>query len=161
VTATRHGVTVEAGAGECAHYSDDAYRNAGAQIGDAAAAYGAQIVLKVASPTADELPLMKPGAVLAGILDPFDTGNAERLAAAGVTAACVSSPSRRLRPRDPPHVDAGRPRGLLGRTVATLIIAARWPAAASSRSPSARAVPTVSLLPAASMRRRAAGRTAS
>ncbi|GAB3628809.1 NADP transhydrogenase subunit alpha [Pandoraea terrae] len=97
LVAQGHGVTVEAGAGECAHYTDDAYRNAGAQIGDAAAAYGAQIVLKVASPTADELPLMKPGAVLAGMLDPFDTENAKRLAAAGVTAFALEAAPRTTR----------------------------------------------------------------
>ena len=38
LVAQGHGVTVEAGAGECAHYADDAYRKAGAQIGDAASA---------------------------------------------------------------------------------------------------------------------------
>ncbi|CAE6828986.1 NAD(P) transhydrogenase subunit alpha part 1 [Paraburkholderia aspalathi] len=97
LVAQGHGVTIEAGAGECAHYTDDAYRNAGAQIGDAAAAYGAQIVLKVASPTADELPLMKPGAVLAGMLDPFNTENAERLAAAGVTAFALEAAPRTTR----------------------------------------------------------------
>ncbi|MCI0150577.1 NAD(P) transhydrogenase subunit alpha, partial [Paraburkholderia sediminicola] len=97
LVAQGHGVTVEAGAGECAHYTDDAYRNAGAQIGDAAAAYGAQIVLKVASPTADELPLMKPGAVLAGMLDPFNNENAERLAAAGVTAFALEAAPRTTR----------------------------------------------------------------
>src|SRR6185437_7925336 len=63
----------------------------------AAAAYGAQIVLKVASPTADELPLMKRGAVLAGMLDPFNAENAERLAAAGVTAFALEAAPRTTR----------------------------------------------------------------
>ncbi|SDR62249.1 Re/Si-specific NAD(P)(+) transhydrogenase subunit alpha [Paraburkholderia tuberum] len=97
LVAQGHGVTVEAGAGERAHYTDDAYRIAGAQIGDAAAAFGAQIVLKVASPTADELPLMKRGAVLAGMLDPFNTENAQRLAAAGVTAFALEAAPRTTR----------------------------------------------------------------
>ncbi|MGF6919594.1 Re/Si-specific NAD(P)(+) transhydrogenase subunit alpha [Paraburkholderia sp. 40] len=92
-----HGVTVETGAGESAHYTDDAYRIAGARIGDAAAAFGAQIVLKVASPTADELPLMMRGAVLAGMLDPFNTENAQRLAAAGVTAFALEAAPRTTR----------------------------------------------------------------
>jgi NAD(P) transhydrogenase subunit alpha len=97
LVARGHGVIVESGAGECAHYTDDAYRNAGAQIADAAAAFGAQIVLKVASPTADELPLMKRGAVLAGMLDPFDTENAQRLAKAGVTAFALEAAPRTTR----------------------------------------------------------------
>jgi NAD(P) transhydrogenase subunit alpha len=97
LVAQGHGVTVEAGAGECAHYSDDAYLKAGAQIGDAASAFGAQIVLKVASPTEEELPLMKRGAVLAGMLDPFNTVNAKRLAAAGVTAFALEAAPRTTR----------------------------------------------------------------
>ncbi|MFX1676501.1 Re/Si-specific NAD(P)(+) transhydrogenase subunit alpha [Paraburkholderia sp. A2WS-5] len=97
LVARGHGVIVQAGAGECAHYTDDAYRNAGAQIGDAAAAFGAQIVLKVGSPTVDELPLMKRGAVLAGMLDPFDTENAQRLANAGVTAFALEAAPRTTR----------------------------------------------------------------
>jgi H+-translocating NAD(P) transhydrogenase subunit alpha len=90
-------VTVESGAGECAHYSDDAYRKAGAQIGNAASAFGAQIVLKVASPNESELLLMKPGSVLAGMLDPFNTENAARLAAAGVTAFALEAAPRTTR----------------------------------------------------------------
>lgn len=90
-------VMVESGAGECAHYTDDAYRKAGAQIGDAASAFGAQIVLKVASPTETELSLMKPGAVLAGMLDPFNTDNTARLAAAGVTAFALEAAPRTTR----------------------------------------------------------------
>jgi len=97
LVAQGHGVTVEAGAGECAHYADDAYRKAGAQIGDAASAFGAQIVLKVASPTEEELPLMKRGAVLAGMLDPFDMDNAARLAHAGVTAFALEAAPRTTR----------------------------------------------------------------
>lgn len=97
LVARGHGVIVEAGAGGCAHYTDEAYRNAGAQIGDAAAAFGAQIVLKVASPTADELPLMKRGTVLAGMLDPFDAENAQRLSRAGVTAFALEAAPRTTR----------------------------------------------------------------
>lgn len=92
-----HGVIVEKGAGRCAHYADDAYRSAGAQIGDTASAFGAQIVLKVASPTADELSLMKRGAVLAGMLDPFNAENTQRLADAGLTAFALEAAPRTTR----------------------------------------------------------------
>jgi NAD(P) transhydrogenase subunit alpha len=97
LVARGYGVIVEKGAGRCAHYTDEAYRSAGAQIGDTASAFGAQIVLKVASPTADELPLMKRGAVLAGMLDPFNTENAQRLADAGLTAFALEAAPRTTR----------------------------------------------------------------
>ena len=46
---------------------------AGARIGSAAEALGADIVLKVRGPSADELPQLKRGALLIGLLNPFDT----------------------------------------------------------------------------------------
>jgi NAD(P) transhydrogenase subunit alpha len=97
LVAQGHGVTVQAGAGDRAYFTDDAYRQAGAQIGDAAAALGAQIVLKVVSPTEAELAQLKPDAVVIGMLNPFDTANAERLAKAGVTAFALEAAPRTTR----------------------------------------------------------------
>ncbi|BFG80775.1 hypothetical protein PTKU46_88090 [Paraburkholderia terrae] len=57
-------VTIQSGAVACASFPDKAYTAVGAQIGDAASAFGAELALKVQSPTASELPFMKPGAVL-------------------------------------------------------------------------------------------------
>jgi H+-translocating NAD(P) transhydrogenase subunit alpha len=66
-----HGVNVQRGAGALASYPDDADEAAGAELVDAPAASGAHLVLKVRSPADTELPLLKRGAVLVGMLDSF------------------------------------------------------------------------------------------
>jgi NAD(P) transhydrogenase subunit alpha len=71
----QHEVIVQSGAGLHASALDDAYVAAGARIGSAAEALGADLVLKVRSPNADELLLMRQGAALVGMLDPFDADN--------------------------------------------------------------------------------------
>ena len=45
-------VVVESGAGEAASFTDDAYAEAGATIGDA---WGSEIVFKVNAPSSDEI----------------------------------------------------------------------------------------------------------
>ncbi|MEO1357593.1 MAG: Re/Si-specific NAD(P)(+) transhydrogenase subunit alpha, partial [Pseudomonadota bacterium] len=92
-----HQVTVQSGAGVAAAQPDDAYVAAGAKIGTAAEALGAQIVLKVRSPEAAELAQMQPGAVLVGMLNPFDDENTARLAAANVTAFALEAAPRTTR----------------------------------------------------------------
>jgi H+-translocating NAD(P) transhydrogenase subunit alpha len=92
-----HTVTIQAGAGTGASYPDEAYTAVGAQVADAAAAFGADLVLKVQSPTVSELPFMKRGAVLVGMLDPFNAENAARLAEAGVTAFSLEAAPRTTR----------------------------------------------------------------
>lgn len=70
-------VVVEAGAGSESSYSDQAYRDAGAQIGDSATAAGtADIVLKVQRPMTaaegmDEVAPLKQGAILIAIMNPY------------------------------------------------------------------------------------------
>jgi NAD(P) transhydrogenase subunit alpha len=72
-------VTVEAGAGASAAYGDDAYAAAGATIApdEAAALVDADVVLKVQRPLSageggpDEVALIRPGAVLIGMLAPY------------------------------------------------------------------------------------------
>ncbi len=68
-----HEVIIETGAGMGAAFTDEAYQAAGATIArDAAAALGAgEIVLKVQRPLPEELPAMKRGAVLIGMLGPL------------------------------------------------------------------------------------------
>ena len=61
---------------------------------DAAQALGADIVLKVRRPSTDEQTQLKPGAVLIGMLDPFDTEALEQLATTGVTAFALESAPR-------------------------------------------------------------------
>ncbi|SDB83843.1 Re/Si-specific NAD(P)(+) transhydrogenase subunit alpha [Paraburkholderia lycopersici] len=92
-----HTVTIQAGAGAGASYPDEAYAAVGAQVADAASAFGADLVLKVQSPTVSELPFMKRGAVLVGMLDPFNAENAAKLAEAGVTAFALEAAPRATR----------------------------------------------------------------
>ena len=97
LVAAKHQVQVQEGAGAQAFFPDAAYRDAGAEIVDAATAFGADIVLKVRAPLDDELPRFARGAVLAGMLDPFDTEQAARIAAAGLTAFALESAPRTTR----------------------------------------------------------------
>ena len=64
-------VVVEQGAGGGSFASDDQYREAGATIADADAALGADIVLKVAKPTLEEIAKLPPGAMLITTLQPL------------------------------------------------------------------------------------------
>jgi NAD(P) transhydrogenase subunit alpha len=92
-----HRVTVQRGAGLPASYIDDAFAASGAELVDANTALSADLVLKVHSPNDAELPLLKRGAVLAGMLDPFNAENAARLAESGVTAFALEAAPRTTR----------------------------------------------------------------
>jgi H+-translocating NAD(P) transhydrogenase subunit alpha len=92
-----HTIRVQAGAGAAAHFIDEAYTAAGAEVTDRAGAFGADLVLKVRSPSLDELPRMKTNAVLVGMLNPFDKDNLARLAGAGVTAFALEAAPRTTR----------------------------------------------------------------
>jgi NAD(P) transhydrogenase subunit alpha len=81
----KHELLVEAGAGAMSSIPDEEFRTAGAKIGSAAEALGADIVLKVRGPTTEELPKLKRGAILVGLLDPFDTVALQSCAATGVS----------------------------------------------------------------------------
>jgi NAD(P) transhydrogenase subunit alpha len=96
------GVTaiVEAGAGDAASFSDDAYREAGTEIGDP---WGAEVVAKVASPSAEEVARLRGGQVLIAFLQPLtDQAGVERLRAADVHAFALESVPRitRAQPMD-------------------------------------------------------------
>ncbi|MEM5316453.1 Re/Si-specific NAD(P)(+) transhydrogenase subunit alpha [Paraburkholderia sp. JHI869] len=97
LVAQGHHVHVQSGAGLAANYIDDAFVQAGADVVDAATAFSAQIVLKVQSPSDRELVMLNPGAVLVGMLDPFNTENTARLAAANVTAFALEAAPRTTR----------------------------------------------------------------
>ena len=97
LSAQGHTVCVQAGAGLAASVTDEAYRAAGAQITDRAGALGADLVLKVRSPQAAELALMKPGAALVGMLNPFDRSGLDALAAAGLTSFALEAAPRTTR----------------------------------------------------------------
>lgn len=66
-------VMVERGAGENASYLDSAYEEAGAElVPDANTIYSnAKVVLKVARPTDEEIPLLKPDSILIAFLQPL------------------------------------------------------------------------------------------
>jgi NAD(P) transhydrogenase subunit alpha len=65
-------VVVEAGAGERALLPDELYTEAGATIGDA---WAADVVVKVAPPTADEVSRLRSGQTLIGFLAPRNAEN--------------------------------------------------------------------------------------
>ncbi|MFX1681703.1 Re/Si-specific NAD(P)(+) transhydrogenase subunit alpha [Mitsuaria sp. CC2] len=97
LVAQGHALRVERGAGLNASATDEAFAAAGAEIVDRAAAFGADLVLKVRSPDPGELPLFKAGAVLVGMLNPFDRDGLERLAAARLTAFALEAAPRTSR----------------------------------------------------------------
>ena len=92
-----HTVRVQSGAGVAASAPDTAYASLGAEITDAAGAYAADIVLKVRCPQEAEVPLLKQGGVLIGMLNPFDRSGLDRLARAGVTSFALEAAPRTSR----------------------------------------------------------------
>ena len=92
--AAKHSVIVQAGAGIAASITDEAYQAAGAQIGTAADAFGAELILKVRAPSAEERTLIKSGTVLVGMLNPFDTENIAAMAAHGISAFALEAAPR-------------------------------------------------------------------
>ena len=92
-----HTVVIQKDAGVKASQPDSAYEAVGASIGSAADAFGAEIVLKVRAPEAAELKQIKSGAVLLGMLDPFDNDMITAMAAQGVTAFSLEAAPRTTR----------------------------------------------------------------
>jgi NAD(P) transhydrogenase subunit alpha len=97
LAASGHTVRVQSGAGIAASVTDAAYQAAGAEITDAAGAFGADMVLKVRTPSDAETALMKPGTVVIGMLNPFDAAGLQRLATAGLTAFALEAAPRTTR----------------------------------------------------------------
>jgi NAD(P) transhydrogenase subunit alpha len=97
LVASGHAVRVQSGAGVAASVTDAAYQAAGAEITDVAAAFGADMVLKVRTPSESETALMKPGTVVIGMLNPFDAAGLQRLATAGLTAFALEAAPRTTR----------------------------------------------------------------
>jgi proton-translocating NAD(P)+ transhydrogenase subunit alpha len=94
-------VLVERGAGAEASFPDDAYSEAGAELTDSP--WGADAVLKVRKPTADEAGRLREGQVLIGFLEPLtDREGVERLTQHGVHAFAMESIPRitRAQPMD-------------------------------------------------------------
>lgn len=83
----RHTVLVQSGAGVSASIPDPEYQAAGAKtLASAQEVLGAaDIVLKVRGPQQAELGAFKRGAIVVGLLDPYDKGAVEAYARAGLT----------------------------------------------------------------------------
>jgi NAD(P) transhydrogenase subunit alpha len=91
---------IEAGAGEAASFTDDAYRNAGATIGEP---WEAQAVVKVQKPNEAEVERLRAEQVLIGFLQPLtDRAGIERLSSRSVIAFAMESIPRitRAQPMD-------------------------------------------------------------
>ena len=92
-------VAVECGAGEAAHFADDTYRAAGAEIvADAASLWAkADIVFKVRPPSLAEAGLMKQGGALVGFVWPAQNPELmQALAAKGATVLAMDCLPRML-----------------------------------------------------------------
>jgi NAD(P) transhydrogenase subunit alpha len=89
LTAKELEVAVEAGAGEEAGHPDSEYEDAGGTIGEA---WGADVVVKVALPTQEEIGRLRSGQVLIGHLAPLTSGETNKaLADAGVTSFAMEA----------------------------------------------------------------------
>src|SRR5215204_2805046 len=100
LTASGIAVVVEPGAGAAASFTDDAFRDAGAELGDP---WGADVVAKVRMPSDEELGRLNDRQILIGFLQPLSNPQGiERLAARGVTAFAMESIPRitRAQPMD-------------------------------------------------------------
>ncbi|HVD26418.1 MAG TPA: Re/Si-specific NAD(P)(+) transhydrogenase subunit alpha [Gaiellaceae bacterium] len=93
-------VIVESGAGGEASWSDDDYRQAGAEVGGP---WNTEVVVKVRKPTETEVERLRDGQVLIAFLEPLtDREGVERLARRGVTGFALESVPRitRAQPMD-------------------------------------------------------------
>jgi NAD(P) transhydrogenase subunit alpha len=82
-------VVVEAGAGEAASFTDEAFAEVGAALGDP---WSADLVAKVRKPSEEEVARLRDGQLLIGFLQPLtDQEGIERLAQRGVTAFAMES----------------------------------------------------------------------
>jgi proton-translocating NAD(P)+ transhydrogenase subunit alpha len=89
LTAKNHEVVVEAGAAAGALLPDEQFTEAGATIGDP---WGADVVVKVAPPSADEVAKLGQGGTLVGFLEPLtNPEGVQALAGAGVTAIAMEA----------------------------------------------------------------------
>ncbi len=119
-------VTVERGAGGVAGFPDDDYATAGATVCEPGALLdGAEAIVRVARPSADEVAAIAPGTVLIGFLAPLtDTEGIERLRRQGVVAFAMESIPRITRAQS---MDALSSQATVAGYKAVLIAADRVP----------------------------------
>ncbi len=88
-------VTVEAGAGEAASFTDEAYAAAGATIGSGEDVYRADIVFKVNAPDAAEIARIADGSTLISLLSPaLNPELVDQLAQRPITALAMDAVPR-------------------------------------------------------------------
>jgi NAD(P) transhydrogenase subunit alpha len=80
-------VVVESGAGTGSGHDDESYRKAGAAVADRNAVFGADLVVKVQKPSADEIALLRDGAALIATIQPLTNPDAVRALAGKRTTA--------------------------------------------------------------------------
>ena len=115
-------VIIETGAGSEAAFSDDDYRAVGAVVGDP---WQAEVVAKVAAPTAGEVELLRAGQALIAFLQPLtDLAGVERLRARGVHGLALESIPRTTRAQP---MDALSSQATVAGYKAVLIAADRLP----------------------------------
>jgi H+-translocating NAD(P) transhydrogenase subunit alpha len=85
-------VVAESGAGAGAGHPDEEYSKAEVSVGSDRDAWGAEVVVKVAVPTGDEIDRLRSGQILIGHLTPLTSGETTRsLAEAGVTSFAMEA----------------------------------------------------------------------
>jgi NAD(P) transhydrogenase alpha subunit len=90
-----YAVVVETGAGAASSFPDEAYVEAGATVGTADAAWGADVVLRVNAPAAEEIGRLCDGATLVGLLSPaLDPDLVDALAQRPITALAMDAVPR-------------------------------------------------------------------
>ncbi len=91
-------VLVEKGAGEAAGHPDSQYEEAGAEVVEGEVTWGADVVLRVAAPSNEEIARLKSGQVLVAHLAPWTAAESNKaLAAAGVTSFAMEAIPRTTR----------------------------------------------------------------
>ena len=87
-----HDLLVQSGAGARCSIPDSEYTAAGATIAPSAAeVFASDIVLKVRGPETGELPLLKSGGILIGLLAPYKKDGIEAIAKTGVSAFAMEA----------------------------------------------------------------------
>ena len=95
LSALGYEVVVAAGAGAASSFPDEAYAEAGARIGTADQAWGAEVVLHVNAPAEDELAALAEGATLISLLAPARSPElVEALARRPITALAMDAVPR-------------------------------------------------------------------
>jgi H+-translocating NAD(P) transhydrogenase subunit alpha len=119
-------VRVERGAGEAAGFTNASYAEAGADLVDSGSVLpGAEIVVRVARPSSEEVEALEPGTVLVGFLQPLtDTEGIARLRERGVLAFAMESIPRVTRAQS---MDALSSQATVGGYKAVLLAADRVP----------------------------------